>query len=218
MRRIALIATAVMVVVLLGVAQLVLPGIATRSLRDRLARSGEVLQVRVEAFPAIELLWHHADKVVVRMRSYRSSPGHLGGLLAEAGDTGSLDASTAELDAGLLTLRDATLRKRGAELTGSARVTQADLRASLPVLDSVQPVASASGQLTLRGTATLFGVTASVDATVSAQGGQLIVQPDVPLGGLATITVFSNPHVEIEDVGSSAAPGGFSVSARGRLR
>jgi hypothetical protein len=218
MRRIALIVAAALAVVVLGVGQLVLPGIAAQSLRDRLAHSGQVLQVRVEAFPAIELLWHHADRVVVRMRQYRSSPGHLGSLLAEAADAGSLDASAAELDAGLLTLRDTALRKRRDQLTGTARVTQADLRAALPILDSVQPVASGSGQLTLRGTATLFGVTASVDATVSAQGGQLLVQPDIPLGGLATITVFSNPHVEIDDVGASPASGGFSVSARGRLR
>jgi hypothetical protein len=217
-RRIALIATAGVVIVVLGVGQLVLPGIAAQNLRDRLGHSGEVLKVQVEAFPAIELLWHHADRVVVRMRRYRSSPGHLGSLLAEGRDVGSLDASTAELDAGLLTLRDATLQKRGDELRGGARVSEADLRAALPILDSVQPVASSSGQLTVRGTATLFGVTATVDATVSAQNGQLIVQPDVPLGGLATITVFSNPHVEVRDVGASAAPGGFSVSARGRLR
>jgi len=218
MRRIALIATAGVVVVVFGVAQLVLPGVAAQSLRDRLGHSGEVLKVQVEAFPAIELLWHQADRVVVRMGRYRSSTGHLGGLLAEARDVGSLDASSAELDAGLLTLRDAALRKRGDQLTGSARVTEADLRAALPILDSVQPVASSSGQLTLRGTATAFGVTATVDATVAAVSGQLIVQPDIPLGGLATITAFANPHVEVQDVGASTAPGGFSVSARGRLR
>ena len=142
MRRIALIATAGVVVVVFGVAQLVLPGVAAQSLRDRLGHSGEVLKVQVEAFPAIELLWHQADRVVVRMGRYRSSTGHLGGLLAEARDVGSLDASSAELDAGLLTLRDAALRKRGDQLTGSARVTEADLRAALPILDSVQPVAS----------------------------------------------------------------------------
>ena len=47
-----------------------LPGIAAQRLRDRLSRSGRVLEVKVEAFPAIELLWHQADRVVVRMASY----------------------------------------------------------------------------------------------------------------------------------------------------
>jgi len=144
--------------------------------------------------------------------------GHFGSLLDEAADVGSLDASATEFDAGLLTLRDATLRKRGNELTGTARVTEGDLRSAVPFLDGVQPVASANGQLTLRGTATLLGVTASVDATVAADQGRLIVQPDVPFGGLATVTVFSDPRLEVQGVSAASAPDGFSVSATGRLR
>jgi hypothetical protein len=86
------------------------------------------------------------------------------------------------------------------------------------VLQSVVPVASGGGQLTVRGTATLFGVTATVDATARAQNGQIVVTPDVPFGGLATITVFSDPSVEVQAVGASPAPDGFSVSAQGRIR
>lgn len=217
MRWIALATTGVVLLVLV-LAQLLLPGIEAGRLRDRLGRSGKVLDVEVDAFPAVELLWHQADRVTVHMDSYRGSPGQLGNLLAEAHDVGSLDASIRELDSGLLTLRDATVRKRGDELTASARVTEADLRAALPILQSVEPVASTQGQLTLRGTATLLGVSATVDATVQAQDGQLVVQPDVPLGGLARITVFANPKLEVQDVAASTAPGGFSVSAQARLR
>src|SRR5205085_1179057 len=72
--------------------------------------------------------------------------------------------------------------------------------------------------LALRGTATVFGVTASIDATVSPQKGALVVQPNVPFGGLAAISVFANPHVEVQSVAASDAPGGFAVSAQGRLR
>ena len=218
MRRLAVLVTAGVVLVLLVIAQLVLPGIAAQRLRDRLSRSGKVLHVEVDAFPAIELLWHQADRIVVRVAQYRSTPGHFGSLLDEAADVGSLDASATEFDAGLLTLRDATLRKRGNELTGTARVTEGDLRSAVPFLDGVQPVASANGQLTLRGTATLLGVTASVDATVAADQGRLIVQPDVPFGGLATVTVFSDPRLEVQGVSAASAPDGFSVSATGRLR
>ena len=206
------------VVLLLVIAQLVLPGMAAQSLRDRLGKSGKVLDVEVSAFPAIELLWHHADKVVVRMQQYRSNTGHLSSLLDEAGNVGTLDASADQLSAGLLTLRNASLRKRGDQVTGNAQVTEDDLRASLPILQSVQPVASGGGQLTLRGTATLFGATASVDATVRALEGQLVVQPDIPFGGLATISVFNDPHLQVQGVSANGAPGGFSVSAQGTLR
>jgi hypothetical protein len=215
--RIAAIVVGV-VAVLLIVAQLVLPGIAAQRLRDRLSRSGQVLSVQVSAFPAIELLWHQADKVVIRMRQYSSNPGHLGSLLGEAGNVGSLDASATEFQSGLLTLRNASLRKRGDQLIGTAQVTEADLRSVLPVLESVQPVASGGGQLTLRGTATVLGVTASVDATVSAVNGQLVVQPDVPFGSLATVTVFANPHLAVENVAATPTSGGFTVWATGRLQ
>lgn len=217
MRRLAVLGAATLVLVLLVVAQLVLPGIAADQLRDRLSKNGRVESVEVSAFPAIELLWHQADKVVVKMESYRSTTGHLSSLLDQAADVGTLDASVGSFDTGLLSLRNAALHKSGSMLTGSATVTQGALRAAIPFLDSVEPVASSNGQLTLRGTGTLLGVTASLDATVRALNGALVVSPDVPFGGLATITVFSDPHVAVQSVGARSVNGGFAVSARGRL-
>ena len=218
MRRIIAIATAGVVILVLVVAQLALPAIATDRLRDRLSKSGNVIAVEVHAFPAIKLLWNHADRVVVRMGRYQSGAGSLGDLLSQTSGVGSVDASAQEFSSGLLTVRDAALRKRGNQLVGTALVTQSDLRRAVPILQSVVPVQSSDGGLTLRGTASLFGVTASVDATVSASDGNLIVAPDVPFGGFATLTVFSNPHVEVQSVGASTAPGGFRVTATGRLR
>jgi hypothetical protein len=217
MRRIIAIATAGVVILVFVVAQLVLPRVATDRLRDRLSKSGNVISVEVHAFPAIKLLWNHADRVVVRMGRYQSGAGTLGDLLSQTSDVGSVDASAQEFNSGLLTVRNAALRKRGNQLVGTALVTESDLRRAIPILQSVVPVASSDGRLTLRGTASLFGVTATVDATVSASDGKLIVAPDVPFGGFATLTVFSNPHVEVQSAGASSAPGGFRVTATGRL-
>jgi hypothetical protein len=196
----------------------VLPGIAAQQLRDRLSRSGTVLRVDVEAFPAIELLWHRADRVVVRMGNYHSSTGALSSTLSQVADTGSMDASAGRMTAGLLTLRNARLQKQGDQLTGTATVTESDLRASISILDGVRPVVSSGRSLTLEGTATVFGVTVTADATVRPENGALVVTPDVPLGGLATITLFSNPHIAVEAVGASPSPGGFALTAHGRLR
>ncbi len=206
------------VLVLLVIAQLALPGIAEQQLRDRLSRTGEVEHVEVHAFPAIELLWNQADRVVVAMRSYHSGTGHLTSLLNEANDVDTLDASAGTLTAGLLTVHDAVLHKRGSAVSASALVTEADLRSAIPVLQSVVPVASGGGELTLRGTATLFGITASVDATVHEQNGAIVVTPDVPFGGFATITVFSSPHLYVTGVSAQPAPVGFYVSAQGVIR
>ncbi len=218
MRRLAAIALVALVVVALVVAQLVLPGIAASNIRDRLKGSGDVISVKVSAFPAVELLWQHADSVTVALGAYRSSPSHLADLLHQASGVDTVTASATELSTGRLTLRDATLHKHGNELTGTAQVSEASIRRALPVLKSVTPVASSNGQLTVRGTGSLFGVTATVDATVSAQNGAVVVAPDVPLGGLATITVFSNPRVAVQSIGASGTGNIFEVSASATLQ
>ena len=217
MRRIAVLTAAGLVLLVLIVAQLLLPGIAAQELRDDLGRSGTVLEVKVTAFPAIKLLWHKADSVVVRMGRYRSRSSHLGETLGQAADADSLDASAQELDVGPLTLRNATLRKRGSELSGSATVTESDLRSAVFFLDNVEPIASGIGRLTLRGTASFLGLHATVDATVAAKDGALVVAPNVPLGGIAALTLFDNPHVEVQSVSATNVPGGFRVFAEGTV-
>jgi hypothetical protein len=221
-RRLALIAGAVLVLLVLGVAQLVLPGLAADRVRDQLAHHGRVLDVSVSAFPAIELLWHHADAVSVRMANYSGDPGTLGGSLAQAGDVGTLDASAVTVTAGLLTLHDAQLHKRGGELTGTAELREADLLRAVPFLTDVHPVADADpahpGALVLQGTASLLGVTATADATVTTSDGRIVVTPQVPFGGLVTVTAFANPHLAVDAVAATASGGGFALRASGHLR
>jgi hypothetical protein len=208
-RRLIALGLVALVVVVLVVAQLVLPGIAAQRLRDQLSRSGQVLSVQVDAFPAIELLWLHADKVVIRLGRYRSTPAALPARLDQTADVGTLDASAQEFVDGLLTVHDARLVKSGNQLNTSATVKEADLRSAVPILTSVTPLASGDGRLTLRGTASLFGFTGTVDATVSAQDGKLVVAPGIPF--FPTLTLFSDPHIGVESVSASPVPGGFSV-------
>lgn len=218
MRRLIALALVGVVLLVLVVAQLVLPGIAANRLRDQLARSGTVLSVTVSAFPAIKLLWHHADRVVVRLGSYRSGASDIGSLLAGAADVGTLDASAQVVQSGAITLRDAELHKRGSEMSGSATIMQADLRSAVPFLDNVSPVASSGGQLILRGTASLLGLSATIDAVVSARDGTLVVAPDVPFGGIATITLFDNPHIRVQSIAAVDVPGGFKLLAQAHVQ
>ncbi len=213
MRRIVVLAVVGVVLLILVVAQLVLPGVAAQELRNNLEQSGTVLEVKVSSFPAIKLLWHRADSVVVRMGRYRAPVSRLGQTLGGAGDAASLDASVQQLDLGPITLRNATLRKRGSDLVGSATVTEADLRSAVFFLQNVEPIASENGSLTLRGKASILGLTATVDATVAAQDGALVVAPNVPFGGIATLTLFNDPHIKVKAVSATNVPGGFRVSA-----
>lgn len=218
MRRIAAIAALLVALIALAVAQLVLPGVAAQRIESRLSAYGSVRSVSVDAFPAIELLWHHADAIRIDLASYRSGSGEVGSLLAQLRGVGSVDVAADQLDVGLLRVRDATLRKRGRALSAGARISEADLRAAVPFLDGVLPVGSAPGTVTLRGAATLLGVTASATATVAPRNGALILSPGVPFGALATLTLFSDPHVAVQGVTATSAPDGFRVSARGVLR
>lgn len=211
MRRLILAAVAGLIVVILVVAQIVLPGIAASRLRSQLNRSGQVLSVSVSAFPAIELLWRHAGSVTIRLGRYRASAAKIGSSLAQLGSVGTLHATATEVDAGLLRLHDATLVKRGDQLTGSAVVSEDDLRSAIPILQSVVPVASSGGELVLRGTASALGLSMAVDATVHAVAGKLVVTPDLPLGGFGTLTLFSHPGVHVSSVAAAPTAGGFSV-------
>lgn len=218
MRRLIALGVAGVVLVVLILAQLLLPGLAADRLRDQLSKSGTVLSVKVSAFPAVELLWRHADSVVIRMARYEAGASEIGNMLGGAADVGTLDISAQELKSGLLTVRDARLRKQGNELIGTAVVRQADLRSAVPFLDNVQPVASSGGQLILRGTASLLGLNASIDAVVAARDGALVVAPNVPFGGIATLTLLNDPHVRVQSVSAVTVPGGFRVRAEARVQ
>ncbi|HET9719964.1 MAG TPA: hypothetical protein VFP55_07810 [Solirubrobacteraceae bacterium] len=217
MRRAAALVVLLVAVLVLGVGQLVLPGLAASTLRDRLAGSGRVLSVNVSAFPAIELLWHSADRVVVRMASYRSPVSHLNSLLQDSRGVGTLVASVGVLRSGLLTLHDVTLTKQGSRLTGSGTLLESDLQASVPFLRSVRLVSATSDSVTVAGTASALGVSATVPATIRPEQGRLVVVPDLPLGGFATVTVFSEPHVSVDGVGGRPIPGGIEMTARARF-
>ena len=84
------------VVVLLAVAQLVLPGLAAQRVRSQLDPYGQVESVSVGAFPAIELLWHHADSVSVELASFRSAgTGAVDTEFGRLHDVGTLHATVA---------------------------------------------------------------------------------------------------------------------------
>ena len=218
--RWALVAAAALasMLLVLVVAQLLLPSITAQHLRERLAADGNVQSVSVSAFPAVKLLWGHADEVHVRFASAQATSARIAELLGEAKDVDDLDVSIGSLRDGSLTLRDVTIRKRGPALLGEARLSERALSRALPLGVRVQPVASGGGQLLMRAEAGLFGFGFAVDLLLSAQSGALVLEPvNVPFGGLAQVTVFSDPHMQVRAVGARGVAGGYLLSAEGRL-
>ena len=204
-----------LVVVLVG-GQLLAPAIATTVLRHRLAQHGRVVSVSVSAFPWFKLLFQDADSVTARMADFSVRPELLDNLLHEAGGAGKLDISIGVVHTGLLTLRDVSFSKHGDEMEGVARLELEDLRAALPVVRSLTPVQDPGGQLVLRGSASVFGVNATVDVVVAARDGRLVVAPAGLLGAFATLTLYDDPHVRVQSVAASTVPGGVRFVVRGR--
>jgi hypothetical protein len=228
-RRARVAAAAALGLALLAVlAQLLLPGLAATRVRERVARYGEVRSVRVSAFPAVELLWGKADSVSVSAGTLAATPRQLGKLLWEARDLGTLTVTARtgvlrapQLPAGL-TMSDVRVQERGRAVGATATLSQAQIDASLPSGFFVQPWSSASGEVTVRASGGLFGLQASATATVRAVEGALVAEPrGLPLGGIARVTLLSDPHLKVGGVALRVvgrSPLVYGVAVWGSLR
>jgi hypothetical protein len=221
-RGLAVAVVALAVVLVVGVAQLLLPGVAEQRLRSNLARYGSVQRVHIESVPAIKLLWHRADRVEVSMASYRSEPGghaSLADFLSRTRDTGKLDVSVGTLQAQLLTLHDVRLHKEGDVLVGHARLTQEDLSAALPTFLDLRPVSATENGIVAQVTASVLGHRISTRIAVLADSGRVVVRPEgLPFGSLATITVFGDPRVYVQGLGAELRGQNYFLTARALLR
>ncbi len=214
--RIALV-VALLAVLVVAVSQFVLPRIAERRLAGHLRPSGEVERVTVVARPAFKLLSDRADRVEVRMGDARAGGGDLGDLLALTAGTYELDARVETVRLGPLVLTDLVMGKRGPRLSGHAEMTEAAISAALPPTTGLRPVASGGGELVLVASAGMFGLRASIRARLFARDGALVIAPEVPFGGLASLTVFQDPRIEVIGVGARETPEGYAVTASARL-
>jgi hypothetical protein len=197
--RIALWGVGVLVVLLLA-AQLLLPGLAAHTIRDRVGRYGPVLSAHVSAFPAIELLWGHAGSASLRTGSLRMTQSQAGDLLWSARGVDSLDVTAASVVVEPLRLDAVSMRKRGNAVRVLGTLTLADLRAALPPGVQVQVLSGGeAGALEVRVGGELLGVGASIVLVVAASEGKLVAQPrGLSLGGLTQVTLFFDPHLHVE--------------------
>lgn len=208
----------------LVLAQLFLPGLAANRISSRVGHYGSVESVTVKAWPAIELLWGHADSVTVRARNLEVSPAQTGKLLREARGVKKIDLTASSAQEGPLRLTAVSFQKQGAALSAQAQISTADVRAALPEGFDVQLLSSMGGEVEVRATGGLFGVGASVNAVAHASDGKLLASPRGFLVGGLQLTVFDEPDVYVEGVGASAISGsggvvvGYRLTIRASLR
>lgn len=211
------------IVIVLVVAQLALPAIAARIARDQLEKYGTVRSVSVHAFPAIELLWGHAQSASVQAGHLRLSTSQFDGLVPRMRGIERFDMTAESLQMGPLKMRDVRSEKRGEEIYTRGTITQADLQSALPAGVDVRIVEGVEG-VEVRISGSLFGVGASVLALVRAQEGKLVAQPQgFPFAGFARITLFSDPRLFVQSFGLSREPAAakessYALTLRAKLR
>lgn len=197
------------VVLLVVLAQAFLPSVAAKRVEDRVGRYGTVESAHVSAFPAVELLWGKADTVTVHAGTLTLTPAQVGGVLWEARGTHDMTVTARTVNLRVpvlvptgLTVRGVRMEKHGSSIHATATLTQAQLDGALPSGFHVQPVASGEGQVEVHASGGLFGVEASIEAVVRPLEGKLVAEPKgFPLAGVATVTLFSDPHLKVESIG-----------------
>ncbi|HTY96723.1 MAG TPA: LmeA family phospholipid-binding protein [Solirubrobacteraceae bacterium] len=209
------------VVVVLVLAQLLLPRIAESRIRSRLDPYGEVHSVHVSAWPAIELLWGDADSAAVKAGALALSTARAASLLHEAKGFSEVSVTASSVRLGKLQLTDATLHKHGGRLTGSAMVSGAAVKAALPAGVTLKLLGSEGGKVSVQATGALFGVGATLGAIAEASDGKIVVHPSGPLLGGVRLTLYSDPRVSVLGVSARAVqsdPPIYRVGLTARLR
>lgn len=193
---------------LVVLAQVLLPSLAARRVRDRVSRYGTVRSVSVSAFPAVKLLWGKADSVDVKAGALSVQLSQVATLLweARAVDSMTVTAEAATLTAVPdlpkgLTVNDLRTEKHGSAISASATLTQQQLNEALPSGFHIEPIASGGGQVEARASGGLFGVQASITALVKPLQGRLVAEPQgFPLASLGTVTLFSDTRLQVDSV------------------
>ena len=217
MARVAIIVLAVVAVTLVA-AQLALPPVAEDRIADDLEVLGSRPAVDVDALPAGKLLWGRADRVELRFPRATLRPLGVGDQLARTEATDELDARAERLSIGPIAVRDATLRKDGNALRAGAVADEGELVSALPGFLELRPVPGAGGDgLVFEGAATAFGVRVALRARLRGVDGRMVLSPDGLLGGFASVAVFDDPRVRVEDLSATPVEGGIEIAVEGRL-
>jgi hypothetical protein len=195
------------IVVVLGLAQLVLPKLAVQRVRDELGRYGVVRSATVSAFPAIELLWGHAQSAKVTAGDLHMGFSQASAILWKARGVERIDMSADSMRLGSITMHEVRTEKRGATLYMQGSSGAADFRGAVPGGAEVQSLTNVSGGVQARVSGNLFGAGASAEALLSVQEGKLIAQPQgIPFAEFVKLTIFSDPHMALQRFAIAPAP------------
>jgi hypothetical protein len=208
----ALAGLAAVIIGLAGVAQLVLPPLATDDVRDAVGRYGSVQSVSISVWPALTLLWRSAGSLRVAARHLALTPARSAQLLSEAAGIDRLDVTVGSLREGPLQLRSVRVRKRGPSISAEAVASAAALDSALPG-GGVSLLTSEGGAIRVSVPGSLFGRGGVLRAVVRALDGKLVLEAPG-----ARLDLFSDARLRVTAIGySPRASGGYRLWLTARL-
>lgn len=216
------------IALILLAAQLLLPPLEAKAVRDKVGRYGNVKSASVSSWPAIKLLWGEADRVTVAAGTLEATPAQLLAQLWEVRGVNEVTLSAEQTIVtipgfqGSLRLEDVHTHKQGSEIQTTLTVTQKSIDEALPAGISIEPLSTQNiGQIELRASGDLFGVQGSLTALVKPLEGTVIAEPQgFPFASLATMTLFSDPHLKVRSIAIEGIPGkpsSYRLSLRSQL-
>lgn len=208
------------VLAVLVVTQIALPPIAARVVRESLEPKDHGVTVSISSFPAIKLLFGHADSATVHIAEAQTSgTDGLQGLLARAGGVDNLTATVGTMHVGPLELSHVSMRKQGSNLSAQAMVSPEAIQNILPPGFRLDAGEASGGGLRLTLATTVLPQQVSVGARLAAQNGALEIAPELPLLDLVNVSVFDDPNIAVTSVSvRSAENGTYTFDVSGRYR
>lgn len=224
-RRIA-IGVVLGVVALLVLAQLFLPSIAAQKVKEKVEKYGVVESASVKAFPAIELLWGHADSATVHIKRIAVTPTQAVNLLEETKNVAKLDmymkslkinvpASSGGGEAGAISIKAVTVHKNGSSIGAQAMIEASQLSKALPGGFEATPIANKGSkfELALKGG---FLAGGTQDAVVDGHEGKIVVEPSGQPS--ETLVIFSDKRVSVGAIHASVHPPTTTLTLSAQLR
>jgi hypothetical protein len=207
------------IVVLLVLAQLLLPGIAAQQVKKKVSKYGTVESVTVHAFPAIELAWHEGS-ATVKIKNITVTPKQAVELLEETKKLKDLDMYMKKLtlkvpqeggETTTLSANSVKVYKRGNAIAAQAAFPNAQLKNALPGGFEATPVEDREGkfELALKG-GFLEG---TQHAIIDGQKGKIQAE----IGG-ESLVLFSDHRVSVGAIHAKVAPSVTRVTLAAALR
>ncbi len=213
-----IVVSCVAVIVVLVLAQFILPPIASKVVRESLEPPDRGVSVSVSSFPAVSLLFGHADSASVRIVEAR--PGGTRGLeklLSRASHVDRLTSSVGTMYLGPLQLTHVYLKKNHSELTARATITQEAIQHVLPITLHMSAADVSPGGLRLALSTSVLGRRVSLGAHLVAQDGALHIAPELPLIGFVDVPVFNDPDVAVTSLSvQPRGSGSYIFTVHGR--